>query len=236
VLLVCLLAAGCGSAKSSDEGTTRTTPPATGTATETTPTTAVPPSTPAGCRSVEKPKGRKPPHLPPPSIHLDPAKTYTVTVATSCGKFAIRLDVKRAPLTTASFYSLVKRGFYDGLDFHRIAQGFVIQGGDPLGTGGGGPGYQITEPPPRSLHYTRGTVAMAKTGDEPSGRSGSQFFVVTAEDATAAAGLTPDYALVGQVTSGLKTVHRIELTPTNPPGDGEPQDPIVIEKMTVAEK
>jgi peptidyl-prolyl cis-trans isomerase B (cyclophilin B) len=190
----------------------------------------------AGCQAVAKPKARRAVVLPKPTVKLNPAKTYLVTVQTNCGPFVIRLDVKRAPKTSASFYSLAKSGFYNGLAFHRVAQGFVIQGGDPLGTGAGGPGYKVVEPPPKSLHYTRGMVAMAKAGNEPSGTSGSQFFVVTSPDATASAGLTPDYALVGQVVSGMPAVTRIGITPTTPPGDGEPDDARVMEKVTVASR
>jgi peptidyl-prolyl cis-trans isomerase B (cyclophilin B) len=226
---MCLLVVGCGSSGSKPSST-----PSKATSTPKTTSTATgAPEVAAGCRRVARPKPRPQPHLPRPTTRLDPARTYVATVSTSCGTFAIRLDVRRAPLTAASFASLARRGFYDGLAFGRVAQGFVIQGGDPLGNGTGGPGYQVVEPPPASLHYTRGTVAMAKSGGDPSGASGSQFFVVTARDATASAGLTPDYALVGRVVSGMSTVDRIQLTPTQPPGDGAPQEPIVIERVTV---
>ena len=106
---------------------------------------------------------------------------------------------------TNSFAYLARKGFYDGLDFQRIVPGFVIQGGDPLGNGTGGPGYSIDEKPPSNLAYTTGVVAMAKTAVEPPGRSGSQFFVVLAADA----GLSPDYALVGRVDRGMDVVERI---------------------------
>ncbi len=102
-----------------------------------------------------------------------------MTVATNCGTFAFTLDVKQSPKTSASIYYLVRRGFFDGLTFHRVAAGFVIQGGDPLGDGSGGPGYTVVEAPPQSTQYVRGVVAMAKTQTDPSGASGSQFFVVT---------------------------------------------------------
>jgi cyclophilin family peptidyl-prolyl cis-trans isomerase len=167
-------------------------------------------------------------------LTLDPARTYTVTVATNCGTFAFALDVKQSPKTSASFYSLVKRGFFDGLTFHRVASGFVIQGGDPAGTGGGGPGYSVVEPPPSGTQYVRGDVAMAKTQTDPSGASGSQFFVVTAANATQSAGLTPDYALVGKVVSGQNVVDAIGSLPTNPPNDGTPSPAVVMSRVTVA--
>src|SRR5262249_19162063 len=133
----------------------------------------------AGCRTVAAPAAKGPQHLPPPKLKLDPSRTYTVTVVTNCGTFAFDLDVKHSPKTSASIDYLVGRGFYNGLTFHRVAAGFVIQGGDPLGNGGGGPGYTVVEAPPADTQYVRGVVAMAKTETDPSGASGSQFFVVT---------------------------------------------------------
>jgi cyclophilin family peptidyl-prolyl cis-trans isomerase len=150
----------------------------------------------------------------------------TATVRTSCGSFAIALDVQRAPKTASSFAYLARQGVYDDTFFHRIVPGFVIQGGDPTGTGSGGPGYFIDERPPRALSYTRGIVAMAKSAAEPPGRSGSQFFVVTVPDA----GLTPDYALVGRVSSGFDVVQRIEQLGT---ASGAPKAPVVIRRVTV---
>jgi cyclophilin family peptidyl-prolyl cis-trans isomerase len=155
-------------------------------------------------------------------------------VATNCGTFAFTLDVKTSPKTSASFYSLVKRGFFNGLTFHRVAAGFVIQGGDPSGTGGGGPGYTVVEPPPKSTQYVQGDVAMAKTQADPAGASGSQFFVVTAANATQSAGLTPDYALVGKVVSGQNVVNAIGSLPTMPQGDGTPSPAVVMSSVTVS--
>jgi cyclophilin family peptidyl-prolyl cis-trans isomerase len=150
----------------------------------------------------------------------------TATVETSCGSFTIALDVTRAPKTSSSFAYLARQGVYDDTPFHRIVPGFVIQGGDPTGTGSGGPGYFVDEPPPRNLSYTQGIVAMAKTSAEPPGRSGSQFFVVTVPDA----GLTPDYALVGRVSGGFDVVQRIEQLGAP---SGTPRAPVVIRRVTV---
>ncbi len=161
----------------------------------------------------------------------DPARLSgkaSVTMTTNCGRFTIRLDTKRQPKTAASFYSLVRAKFYDGLTFHRLADGFVIQGGDPLGNGTGGPGYSVEETPPDDAAYTRGVVAMAKTGAERAGTSGSQFFVVTGEDT----GLPPDYAIVGEVTSGMDTVERIAAIGSSGPPNDTPLQPVVIEKAT----
>lgn len=181
------------------------------------------------------PAPRPSPHLSAPHLTLDPRKTYTVTVVTNCGTFAFTLDVKGSPKTSASFYSLVKRHFFDGITFHRVVAGFVIQGGDPTGSGGGGPGYTVVEAPPRSTQYVLGDVAMAKTASDPSGASGSQFFIVTAPNATQSAGLTPDYALVGKVVSGMPAVQRIGALPTTPAGDGTPNPPVVMSRVTVSE-
>jgi cyclophilin family peptidyl-prolyl cis-trans isomerase len=158
---------------------------------------------------------------------LDPRKTYVVTARTNLGTFAFELDVKDSPCTTASFDSLVRKRFFDGTRFHRIVPGFVIQGGDPTGTGTGGPGYTVVDMPPQSARYTRGVVAMAKAGAEPAGTSGSQFFVVTAADA----GLPPDYALLGKVTRGLAVVERIGRVGN---AQEHPTRRVVIRSMTVS--
>jgi peptidyl-prolyl cis-trans isomerase B (cyclophilin B) len=154
-----------------------------------------------------------------------------VTLTTNCGPIEILLDVRRAPKTTASFAYLVKRGFYDDLTFHRVAAGFVIQGGDPEGDGSGGPGYKIVERPPANLRYTLGTVAMAKTATDPAGTSGSQFFIVTAANAE----LPAQYALLGRVVGSLAGVETIAGLPTSPPRDGAPIEPVVIGRATLSE-
>jgi peptidyl-prolyl cis-trans isomerase B (cyclophilin B) len=136
---------------------------------------------------------------------LDPKRPHNVGVLTNLGEFAFRLDVADSPCATSSFASLVRRRFFDGTIFHRIVPGFVIQGGDPTGTGRGGPGYTVVDVPPKNSLYTEGVVAMAKSPAEPPGTAGSQFFIVTAPDA----GLPPDYAILGVVTKGLKVVERI---------------------------
>jgi cyclophilin family peptidyl-prolyl cis-trans isomerase len=178
-----------------------------------------------GCKTVSKPK---PKHvsLKAPKQTVQKGEKLTAVVATSCGTFDIALDTTRAPKTTNSFVYLSEEGFYDDLTFHRIAPGFVIQGGDPLGTGVGGPGYSVEEKPPANLSYTKGTVAMAKTSAEPPGTSGSQFYVVTAPDA----GLPPEYALVGKVDSGYDVVARIDKLGT--PAE-KPKQTVLIESITI---
>src|SRR2546421_1968637 len=147
-----------------------------------------------GCRSVSAPAPRKNGGQKPPAHPLDPKKKYALVLQTNCGSFVIALDQTLAPHTAASLVSLARAGFYDRTIFHRIVPGFVIQGGDPTQTGGGGPGYATVDKPPSDARYTKGIVAMAKTPAEPAGTSGSQFFVVTADDA----GLPADYAIVGK--------------------------------------
>lgn len=136
--------------------------------------------------------------------HGQPTKAEAV-VRTSEGSFAVRLDVTDSPNAVGSFEQLARKGFFDGTIFHRIVPGFVIQGGDPTGTGTGGPDYTTIDTPPADTRYVRGTVAMAKTAQEAAGAAGSQFFVVTG----ASTGLPPDYAVLGQVVRGLTVVDRI---------------------------
>jgi cyclophilin family peptidyl-prolyl cis-trans isomerase len=224
IVLCALLAASCGGG---DDAVS------TGaTATQGQATTAPAGELPEGCRKVGAPAARGQERIPRPTGDLARGRTWTVEMRTSCGTFDIRLATSRAPRTAASFAGLVRRGFYDGLTFHRIAGDpasgpFVIQGGDPLGTGLGGPGFSTVEKPPAGVRYTRGTVAMAKTQSEPAGASGSQFFIVTAPDA----GLPPEYALVGRVSRGLDVVERIASVATSP--DEKPVAPVVIEKATL---
>jgi peptidyl-prolyl cis-trans isomerase B (cyclophilin B) len=185
----------------------------------------------AAARGCEKVPAAKPKdvEIAKPKTELDKRKTYVARVLTNCGEFEITLDAKRAPRTGGSFKTLVDKRFYDGLAFHRIVAGFVIQGGDPKGNGSGGPGYSVTEAPPEDLTYSKGVVAMAKTATEPAGTSGSQFFVVTGEDA----GLPPDYALLGQVTKGQEVVDKIGVVDVQP--DEQPVDPVVIRQIRITE-
>ena len=178
-----------------------------------------------GCKQVEAPQPKTVSFKKPDQV-LQPGEQATAVVKTSCGTFEIALDTKRAPKTANSFAFLAEEGFYDDLVFHRIAPGFVIQGGDPEGVGTGGPGYSVDEKPPANLAYTKGVVAMAKSSAEPPGRSGSQFFVVTAADA----GLPPEYALVGKVSKGYPVVARIEALGTP---EETPKQTVLIEEVTI---
>lgn len=179
----------------------------------------------AGCKQVEAP-APKHVHLKAPQQTVKPGEKLTAVVQTSCGTFDIALNTKQAPKTTNSFAYLAEKGFYNNLTFHRIVPEFVIQGGDPLGNGLGGPGYKVVEKPPANLAYTKGIVAMAKSSAEPPGTSGSQFYVVTGADA----GLPPEYALVGKVDKGLDVVERIGKLGT--PSE-KPKQTVLIEKITI---
>ena len=183
-----------------------------------------------GCFTVSQPKPENR-RAPRPTTALDPSKRYVVTFRTNCGSFSVRLAVETSPRTTASFVALVRRGYFDGTIFHRIVPGFVVQGGDPTASGLGGPGYTTIDKPPASTRYTLGVAAMAKAGNQPSGAGGSQFFVVTAQDAQ----LPPDYAVLGDVVKGLPVVERIgQLGDPASGGQGTPTEIVEIEKATVA--
>src|SRR5262249_37275571 len=133
-------------------------------ATTTTPSTATPAALPAGC-TTKKPAANpnRPKLLPAPAMTINTAKTYTAVMSTTCGDITIALDAKTAPKTVNSFVHLSKKGFYDGLTFHRVAKDFVVQGGDPKGDGTGGPGYTLPDEPPKT-GYKAGSVAMANSG------------------------------------------------------------------------
>jgi peptidyl-prolyl cis-trans isomerase B (cyclophilin B) len=186
-----------------------------------------PASTRITCKKVAAPEPKGARHLSKPKATLPAGKRYDVDLQTNCGTITIRVATGRAPKTAASFADLVKRGFYDGLTFHRVVRGFVIQGGDPLGTGLGGPGYTVVEQPPPNVAYTTGIVAMAKTEADPAGASGSQFFIVTARNA----GLPPDYAVAGGVVRGMDVAQYIGKVPVD--GQDRPTSPVVIEKATL---
>jgi peptidyl-prolyl cis-trans isomerase B (cyclophilin B) len=182
-----------------------------------------------GCHQVAKPPPKHRQLKRPPET-VQPGERLTAIVDTSCGRFDIRLDTGGFPRTVNSFAYLARKGFYDDTIFHRIVPHFIVQGGDPLQNGHGGPGYTVTEPPPPNTTYTKGTVAMAKTPVEPPGRSGSQFFVVTAADA----GLPPNYAILGKVSSGFDVVKRIGTLGDPESGDaGTPLETVLVRRITI---
>jgi peptidyl-prolyl cis-trans isomerase B (cyclophilin B) len=210
--LLVLALAGCGGGSESASETTASTA-------TTTQSTAK-----GGCTEATKQTHDR--TLSNEKLKLDADKTYRLVFETNCGSFTVTLDQKVAPNAAGSLVSLAKRGFFDDTFFHRIVPGFVIQGGDPTGQGSGGPGYETRDSVPKDANYSHGVVAMAKTAAEPPGTAGSQFFVVTSPDA----GLPPDYAIVGKVTSGLDVVDRIgKLGDANE----QPTRAVVISKARV---
>jgi peptidylprolyl isomerase len=129
----------------------------------------------------------------PPDMVIDPAKRYTATMETSLGTLVIALDPAAAPKTVNNFVFLAREGYYDGVIFHRIIKGFVCQGGDPTGTGTGGPGYRFADELPAAGRYEVGSLAMANAGPNT---NGSQFFIISGPDG---ARLPPQYSLFGKV-------------------------------------
>jgi len=185
---------------------------------------------PEGCADVEAPEP-EPVNLARPTERVPRGEELQAAMETSCGDFVIDLATEDSPTTVTSFAYLADQGVYDETIFHRIVPGFVVQGGDPLGDGTGGPGYFVDEPPPQNTVYRRGVVAMAKAATDPPGRSESQFFIVVAP---ADAGLPPDYAVLGEVSEGIETVERIAELGDPASGEiGTPLAPVVLESVTV---
>jgi cyclophilin family peptidyl-prolyl cis-trans isomerase len=201
-------------------------------------TVAVSPSTttvayPAGCVGTVPNPSKKPTNLKPPGMTIDPSKTYTATISTTCGDVTIALDAKQAPRSVNNFVSLARKGFYDGLKWHRVAQDPpIIQGGDPNGNGSGGPGYRMTVELPPDGKYPTGAVAWAKTGTAPDGSAGSQFFIDTG-DATS---IGAHYGYIGKVSEGLTNVQKLGSFATPSASNGVPTQPLYILKVTITEK
>ena len=156
---------------------------------------------------------------------IDPTKRYTATMSTSMGELVIALDAVKAPKTVNSFVFLALNHYYDGIIFHRIIKGFVCQGGDPTGTGRGGPGYQYEDELPKAGQYEIGSLAMANAGPNT---NGSQFFLISGPSGV---GLPPQYNHFGQVVKGLEVVDAMEKVPT---GHGDrPKTDVVINSVTI---
>ena len=156
---------------------------------------------------------------------IDPAKRYTATMETSMGSMVIALDPIKAPKTVNSFVFLALNHYFDGIIFHRIINGFVCQGGDPTGTGRGGPGYRFDDELPKAGEYKIGSFAMANAGPNT---NGSQFFIISGPDGCR---LPPAYALFGQVVKGLEVVEAMQSVPTAA-GD-RPKTDVVINSVTI---
>ena len=163
----------------------------------------------------------------PPETTIDPAHRYTAEMVTSHGTMKLALDPLAAPKAVNSFVFLARQKYFDGVVFHRIIPGFVLQGGDPTGTGTGGPGYKFEDELPPPGRYEIGSLAMANAGPNT---NGSQFFVISGPDGVK---LPPLYSLFGKVVAGLDVVTAIDALGTR---GGTPQERVVIESVTVEEQ
>jgi peptidyl-prolyl cis-trans isomerase B (cyclophilin B) len=186
---------------------------------------------PAGCVATVPKTATKPNNLKAPAMTIDAAKTYTAKLSTSCGDVTLALDAKNAPKSVNNFVTLARLGYYDGLKWHRISSNPpIIQGGDPLGSGNGGPGYSTPVELPTDGKYPAGAVAWAKTSTAPDGSAGSQFFVDTGD----ASSIGAHYGYIGKVSAGLANVQKMaKLVPAS--GDGAPARPLYIFKVTISE-
>jgi cyclophilin family peptidyl-prolyl cis-trans isomerase len=174
---------------------------------------------PAGCVTTKPPAAKPGTYKTAPPMTINATKTYTALMSTTCGDITITLDPKEAPKTVNSFVFLAKHHFYDGLTFHRVAKDFVVQGGDPKGTGSGGPGYNLPTEPPKN-GYAAGSVAMANAGPNT---TGSQFFLTWTDAGAKGLGGPPYlYSILGHVTKGLDVVQKLGSLYNR---DQSPQDP-----------
>ncbi|MFS8855278.1 peptidylprolyl isomerase [Synechococcus sp. H55.7] len=155
---------------------------------------------------------------------IDPAKSYTATLETTAGTMVLELFPQEAPLAVNNFVFLARDHFYDGVIFHRVIRGFMIQGGDPTGTGRGGPGYRFPDEPVQRS-YTRGTLAMANAGPNT---NGSQFFIMHADYP-----LPPNYTIFGQLIEGEDVLDKIATAPTGP--QDRPLNPVAIKSVRISE-
>ena len=161
-----------------------------------------------------------------PPMCIDTAKTYTAIMETTKGPMTIVLDPLAAPRAVNSFVVLARYHYFDGIVFHRIIPGFVLQGGDPTGKGTGGPGYRFADELPKPGRYELGSLAMANAGPDT---NGSQFFVISGPDGMA---LPPKYSLFGKVVSGLETVAAINDVGSP---SGTPKETVTITSVTITE-
>jgi peptidylprolyl isomerase len=160
-----------------------------------------------------------------PERGIDPSKRYTATIDTTLGELVVALDAANAPKTVNNFVFLALHHYYDGVIFHRIINGFMCQGGDPTGTGTGGPGYRFEDELPKPGRYEVGSVAMANAGPHT---NGSQFFIVSGPSGV---GLPPLYSLFGKVVKGLDVVDTMQRVATN--SKDRPNDDVVINSVTI---
>lgn len=190
------------------------------------------------CNTTKPPASTKNQKQTAPALTIDPAKTYTALISTSCGDITVALDAKNAPKGVNNFVFLAREGFYDGLTWHRVVKNFVIQGGDPLGNGGGSAGYENVSAELPKDGYPLGTLAYAKTSAAPAGAAGSQFFVVTSDHPASLEQKQSgsyQYGVFGHVTNGIAVAKKMEgFAPSS--GDGAPTRSLYIFKVTITEK
>ncbi len=182
---------------------------------------------PTGYNQETQPMEQK--KLSQPTLTVDKSKKYTAVMKTSEGTITINLHVTDTPITVNNFVYLAKQNFYDNTIFHRVIKGFMIQGGDPTGTGAGGPGYRFNDEP-FTGEYKRGVIAMANAGPNT---NGSQFFIMHADYP-----LPKNYVIFGDVVDNMDTVDKIAEAPTSPSGMGEnskPVNPVKVESVTISE-
>jgi cyclophilin family peptidyl-prolyl cis-trans isomerase len=217
------------SSTTTPDETTSTTPD------ETTSTTAAIPGDPNMCPAADGSSPKATTFGSPPVNCIDAKKKYVATMTTDVGVVKIELDQRKAPKTVNNFVFLARYHYYDGLTFHRVIPDFVIQGGDPMGTGSGGPGYQFEDELPEPGDYKEGSLAMANSGPNT---NGSQFFIMVSEagakDLVAAVGGTANYSLFGQVIEGMDVVKKIEAD-SDPSGSGKPTKSHRMESVTIEE-
>ena len=167
--------------------------------------------------------GKQPQWKQPPEMGIDPAKQYTATIQTTEGTMTAQLLPAEAPKTVNNFVFLAREEFYDGVPFHRVMKGFMVQTGDPTGTGSGGPGYRFADEPIRS-DYEPGTLAMANSGPNT---NGSQFFITVTDTSW----LTGKHTIFGEVVEGYDVVEKISKVSRD--GMDRPKTPVVLESVTI---
>lgn len=188
---------------------------------------------PSGADDTQNPAAQITPNSPEPTMKkpktsIDKSKKYTALMKTTAGDMEIELNADKTPITVNNFVTLSKKDFYKNVIFHRTIKGFMIQGGDPTGTGSGGPGYKFDDEK-FDGEYTRGTLAMANAGPNT---NGSQFFIMHKDNP-----LPKNYVIFGKVTKGLDVVDKIAEAPTQPGGEGStPVNPVKILSVTITEK
>ena len=169
----------------------------------------------------------------PPAMQIDPGKQYTATIKTTLGQMTAQLYAREAPNTVNNFVFLSREGFYDGVPFHRVIRDFMVQTGDPTGTGMGGPGYRFADELNTPFSYAKGTLAMANAGPNT---QGSQFFIVHGRQGTS---LPKNYTIFGKLTDGIDTLDKIAGVAVQRGPSGESSKPVEmprIESITIEER